>query len=71
MNKGRQGPFAAIIRNNGRDADSYAGLGEAELALDDYVAARNAFENALHLDPLGVVVTRRGTYNPMCESEVC
>jgi hypothetical protein len=41
--------FRELIRD--RDVEAYAGLGAAELAQDDYVATRNAFENPLRLDP--------------------
>jgi chloride channel protein, CIC family len=43
--------FRGLVRTNKRDVDAYAGLGAAELAQDDYVGARNAFENALGLNP--------------------
>jgi len=43
--------FRDLLRANARDADTYAGLGAAELAQEDYTGARGAFENALRLDP--------------------
>jgi len=43
--------FREIAQSNARDAEAWSGLGTAELALDDYVAARNAFRNALRVDP--------------------
>ncbi len=43
--------FRELIRANNRDADAYAGLGAAQLAQDNYTAARDALENAMRLDP--------------------
>jgi Flp pilus assembly protein TadD len=43
--------FRAVMNADPGDRDAFAGLGAAELALDDYVRARNAFQNALRLDP--------------------
>jgi len=43
--------FRGLIHANGRDAEAYAGLGSAELALEDYAGARNELENALRQDP--------------------
>ena len=43
--------FRDVLRTNNRDARAWAGLGVAELVLEDYRAARNAFRNALRLDP--------------------
>jgi chloride channel protein, CIC family len=43
--------FRDVLRTNNRDARAWAGLGTAELALEDYRAARNAFRNAVRLDP--------------------
>jgi tetratricopeptide (TPR) repeat protein len=43
--------FRGIIQKYPRDGDSYAGLGRAEPALDNYPAAEAAFKNALHWNP--------------------
>jgi CIC family chloride channel protein len=51
--------FRGLIRTNGRDAEAYAALGAAELVQDDYVVARNAFENALRLDPSNENIRRQ------------
>jgi len=51
--------FHGLIRADSRDAEANAGLGAAELAQDDYAAARNAFENALRLDPSNEAVRRQ------------
>ena len=44
--------FREIAQSSPADADAWSGLGTAELALEDYTAARNAFRNALRVDPL-------------------
>jgi CIC family chloride channel protein len=44
--------FRNIILMDNRDANAYAGLGQAELALDSYQAAREAFQQALKWNPL-------------------
>jgi CIC family chloride channel protein len=43
--------FSDILRGNNRDGEVWASLGTAELALEDYDAALNAFRNATGLDP--------------------
>jgi CIC family chloride channel protein len=45
------GVFREIIQKYPRDGDGHAGLGRAELALDNYPAAEAAFKNALHWNP--------------------
>ena len=40
-----------VLRTNNGDAQAWASLGMAELAQDDYRAVRNAFRNAVRLDP--------------------
>jgi tetratricopeptide (TPR) repeat protein len=43
--------FRDLARTDARNADAYQGLGEAELALDNYQEARDAFQKALDLNP--------------------
>jgi tetratricopeptide (TPR) repeat protein len=43
--------FQDVLRANNRDAQSWASLGMAELAQEDYVASRTAFRNAARFDP--------------------
>ena len=43
--------FRDMVRTDDRDADAYAGLGEAELALENYQEARDAFQKALDRNP--------------------
>jgi chloride channel protein, CIC family len=43
--------FRDLARTDDRDADAYAGLGEAELALENYQEARDAFQQALDRNP--------------------
>jgi chloride channel protein, CIC family len=43
--------FRDITRAGNRNAQAYAGLGQAELALDNYYEARQAFEKAVDLNP--------------------
>lgn len=43
--------YRDLIRTNSSDAQAYAGLGAAQLAQDDFAAARASFQNALRLDP--------------------
>jgi tetratricopeptide (TPR) repeat protein len=43
--------FHEVLRTNSRDAQAWASLGMAELAQEDYRATRNAFLNAVRLDP--------------------
>jgi tetratricopeptide (TPR) repeat protein len=44
--------FRNLIQTDDRDAQAYAGLGEAELALENYRDAHDAFEKALHWNPM-------------------
>lgn len=48
--------FRDLLRRNGRDADSYAGLGEVEFARGNYRAAAADFRAALRLDPENAAV---------------
>lgn len=43
--------FRNIVQTNDRDADAYAGLGGAELSMEDYPAARDAFQKAVQWNP--------------------
>ncbi len=43
--------FRNIVQTGDRDASAHAGLGAAELAMDNYQDARDAFEQALALNP--------------------
>jgi tetratricopeptide (TPR) repeat protein/CBS domain-containing protein len=43
--------FRNVVRMDDRDATAYAGLGEAELALENYQDARDAFQKALERNP--------------------
>jgi tetratricopeptide (TPR) repeat protein/CBS domain-containing protein len=43
--------FRNMIQSDDRDADAYAGLGAAELAMEDYQDARVGFQKALQLNP--------------------
>lgn len=43
--------FREIAQSSPADAEAWSGLGTAELALEDYTAARNAFRSALRVDP--------------------
>ena len=43
--------FQDIVRTNDGDAQGYAGLGQAELALENYQEARDAFQKALDRNP--------------------
>ena len=43
--------FRDVLRNNTQDAEAYVGLGAAELAQDNYAAARNEFSSALRWNP--------------------
>lgn len=43
--------FRGLIHANAGDAAAYAGLGDAELARNDYSGARDAFQKAARLDP--------------------
>jgi CIC family chloride channel protein len=43
--------FRDLLKTDDRNADAYAGLGTAELGLEDYLASRDAFEKALQLNP--------------------
>lgn len=43
--------FRDVLRENKQDAEAYAGLGEAEFALQNYKTAEEAFRNALKKNP--------------------
>ncbi len=43
--------FREIAQSQPADSEAWSGLGTAELAQEDYTAARNAFRNALRTDP--------------------
>jgi chloride channel protein, CIC family len=43
--------FRNLIQADDRDAQAYAGLGQAELALENYPDAHNAFEKAVQWNP--------------------
>lgn len=43
--------FRDVLKTDDRNADAYAGLGEAELVLENYPAARDAFQSAVDLNP--------------------
>jgi CIC family chloride channel protein len=43
--------FRDLLKTDDRNADAYVGLGTAELALENYQAARDAFQKALQLNP--------------------
>ena len=43
--------FRNLIQTDDRDAHAYAGLGQAELALENYPDAHDAFEKAVHWNP--------------------
>jgi tetratricopeptide (TPR) repeat protein len=43
--------FREVIKADDRDASAFAGLGEADLALENYQDARNAFEKAVERNP--------------------
>ena len=43
--------FRDIAQSNPQDAGAWSGLGLAEMALEDYTAARDAFRKALRADP--------------------
>ena len=45
------GVFRGILTNQTRDAEAHAGLGDADLALDDLLDAHAAFRQAVQLDP--------------------
>jgi tetratricopeptide (TPR) repeat protein/CBS domain-containing protein len=49
--------FRQLIQHH-RDAGGYDGLGEAELALGDYNAAREAFRASLEIDPADATAAR-------------
>ncbi len=40
-----------MVQTSGRDADAYAGLGEADLAMENYQEAHDAFQKAIALNP--------------------
>ncbi|HLG99080.1 MAG TPA: chloride channel protein [Bryobacteraceae bacterium] len=43
--------FQEIAQSNPKDAEAWSGLGVADMALEDYTAARDAFQKALRADP--------------------
>jgi chloride channel protein, CIC family len=43
--------FRSVVQQNNRDAGAYQGLGEAELAMGDFLAAAPPFRQAAQLDP--------------------
>jgi tetratricopeptide (TPR) repeat protein len=43
--------FREVIRTDDRNPDAYAGLGSAEIALENYEEARDAFRKALQWNP--------------------
>ena len=43
--------FHDVLNANNRDSQAWSGVGAAEIALEDYRAARTAFRNAARLDP--------------------
>ncbi len=43
--------FRNMVQMNGRDANAYAGLGQAALAMENYQDARSAFQRAVQLNP--------------------
>ncbi|HTR34539.1 MAG TPA: chloride channel protein [Bryobacteraceae bacterium] len=43
--------FQDLLRSNSRDAQAWAGLGAAQLAQDNFAAARDAFRNAVRWNP--------------------
>lgn len=53
--------FRGLLREHGRDAETYAGLGEAEIARGNYLSARADFAAAAGLDPADTAVADRLT----------
>ena len=51
--------FRGLLREHGRDAGTYAGLGEAELARGNYRSARANFAAAVQLAPGDSTIARR------------
>jgi chloride channel protein, CIC family len=43
--------FRNMVQADDRDADAYAGLGQAELAMENYQDARDAFQKTVELNP--------------------
>jgi len=43
--------FREVLKTDARNADAYAGLGSAELALENYQDARDAFQKAVEQNP--------------------
>jgi tetratricopeptide (TPR) repeat protein len=43
--------YRAILKGNPADAGAWEGLGDAQLAIDNFAAARTAFRDALKIDP--------------------
>ena len=55
--------FRGVVGQDPQDGDGFDGLGEAEFALGDYVAARRAFQRALRIDPADRLASKK--------SEIC
>ncbi len=51
--------FRQVLATTPQNTRAWAGVGEAELARDDYTAARTAFERAAHLEPANRQATQR------------
>jgi len=53
------GVFRDVLRQDKGDAEAYAGLGEAELAGENYLPARDAFRHSLEFNPGNDAARRR------------
>ncbi len=51
--------YKKVIQQNPRSGDAYAGLGEAEVATNEYRSAEEAFKSALHWKPDDVAIQKR------------
>jgi tetratricopeptide (TPR) repeat protein len=51
--------YLRVIQKNPRDPEAWFGLGEAQLAMDDYRSAGTAYESALRLEPADAEAERR------------
>ncbi len=51
--------YRTILQHNPNDAGAWEGLGEAELSLDNFSAARTAFRDALKIDPTDTKASQR------------
>jgi CIC family chloride channel protein len=51
--------YRALVAENDQDVDALDGLGQAEFAMDDYTAARRAFQQALRIDPTDSLASTR------------